>query len=137
MGEIRISKNHILVGRQFCLAWTDLDGQTKVLYGKVNECEQNMQSGEIIHFRVTYTSASKRLLGDPIPKTGKLTFPISQMLRPLLALGSCIFFEREMQALNETPLQSPFPMQPFYWSWITPNLCHEELVGSKEGKYLP
>lgn len=135
--DIRLSTNHILIGHQFCLAWTDLDGQTKMLYGIVNECEQNMQTGETIRFKVTYNSASKRLLGDSIPKSGKLPFPKSQMLWPLLVLGGCIVFEREMWALNKTPLQSPFPTQPFYWSWVTPNRRHEELVDSEEDKHLP
>jgi hypothetical protein len=120
----RMTKNHILVGRRFCLAWTDLGGRTKVAQGEVNECEENIESGEMVCFKVAFSSASRGRLGDSIPKSGRLTVPKSQTLKPLLVLGGCVLFEREMS------LHSRFPKQPYYWSWVTPDLRHEELVDS-------
>ena len=134
--NIKTTTDHFLIGRKFYLAWTDLKGQSKMVYGEVTQCEKNVGNGKVIRFKVTYSSKSRQAL-DAIGNGCGLVLPESQMLPPALVVGGCVQFEREMRAASGRPrLTSSFSL-PFYWSWITPLRRHEELVDIGGGKRLP
>jgi hypothetical protein len=118
--------------------WTNLNRQNKMVYGKVTECEKHADSGEIIRYKVTYSPQLRQVLNSN--NIGHwLAIPESQVLPPPLVLGGCILYEQYMQVDNELSLlQSYLPTdKPFYWSWITPDRSHEDLVDSNYGEPLP
>ena len=135
--KIKTTTDHFLIGHKFYLAWTDLKGQSKMVYGEVTQCEKNVGNGKVIRFKVTYSSKSRKAL-EAIGNACGLVFPEPQMLPPVLIVGGCVQFEREMRAVSGRPrrLTNSFSL-PFYWSWITPLRHHGELVHMGGGKHLP
>lgn len=136
--EIKATDDHFLVGRNFCFMWTNLNRQNKMVHGKVTECEKHVGSGEAVRFRVTYSPQLMQVLN--LNNIGHwLVIPESQVLPSPLVFGGCILYEQYMQVDNDvSPLQSYLSTEkPFYWSWITADLSHEELVHSNYGEPLP
>lgn len=127
-GQIGASTNHVLVGRNFCFKWTDLNQQSKVVYGKIAECERNIHNGKIIGFKVTYDDKARELLN----KIGTVCGPKIQgfqMFDPLWAWSGCILAQQEVQDTSKrTRLGCPVPS--FCFSWLTPALSIHSMVDS-------
>ena len=93
--KIKITTDHFLIGHKFYLAWTDLKGQSKMVYSEVTQHEKNVGNVKVIHFKVAYISKSRKAL-EAIGNACGLVFPELQMLPPVLVVGGCVQFEREM-----------------------------------------
>jgi hypothetical protein len=136
--EIESTTDHFLVGRNVCFVWTNLKREDRILYGKVAECERNVHSGEVSHFKVIYSPQYRQVLNSNAIGHW-LAVPESQVLPYPLVLGGCILYEKHAQVTNEMSLlRSYLPNdKPFYWSWISPDLSHEELIDNNFGGPLP
>jgi hypothetical protein len=117
------STDHFLLGRNVSFVWTNLNRQDRFLLGKIVECEKCEQSGEVTGVKVIYSPQLRQLLN--LSSIGSwLAVPESQVLPYHLALGGCILYEKQVKG-NANYLPAG---QLFYWSWITPDLSHEELI---------
>jgi hypothetical protein len=132
------SSDHFLFGRNVCFVWTNVNRQDRFLYGEVAECERSVSSGVITSFKVIYSPQLRQLLNSNAIGSW-LAVPESQVLPYPLVLGGCILYEKHVQRSNAISLlRSHLPTdQPFYWSWITPDFCHEELIDNNFGSPLP
>jgi len=118
---LRKENDHFLVGLRYCQEWTDLDGQNKIVYGTVTECERNDMDNSFYQFTVVFDDRSRTLAntvrnrcGSRIPTLAKLSLP--------WALGGCNNYDQKLSACPGTTslfhdIQNA--VMANRWSWIT------------------
>jgi len=134
--EVTTTTDHFLVGKKFCLTWTDLKDQTKVVYGEVIECEKNTFDGDIYRFKVKYSSQSRAIVNS-INNCCASIVPETQMLPASLVLGGCIRLGQQLNVTHESALLNGLGREMHRWNWITPEMRHREMVENHKGKRLP
>jgi hypothetical protein len=127
-GQMRARTDHLLVGRNFCLKWMDLNKQKKVIYGEVTECVQNTRNQDITSFNVTFNDETREVLNKIGTGCGS-KIQACQMFDPLWTWGGCVLAEQEKQGASERSwLMRRLPR--IYYSWLTPALSIHAMAES-------
>jgi hypothetical protein len=119
-GQTKTSVDHVLVGRNFCLKWMDLNKQKKVIYGKVAEYEYNTRNRDIISFKVTFNAEMREVL-NKIGTGCESKIQAFQMFDPIWTWGGCVLAEQEQQGTNNRSCRM-LRLPPIYYSWLTPDV---------------
>jgi hypothetical protein len=121
-------QDHVLIGKGFRRDWIDVKGNRKVIYGKITGVNQHCFERGAMEFTVAYNEKSRALANAGFADSGVSVPKLPTTLPSSYAYGACL-------ALNPNCIRPD--ATPFHWSWLIPDVRHEDFVLDHEGRWTP
>jgi hypothetical protein len=117
--------DYSLIGRGVCFAWTDVSGQTKLLYGHVSPCDVD-EDGRVPvdNFKVIFGPQSRSDVNSTRTE-GMPTVPEARIFPLPIILGGCISLEQQVGGACGSPLMGQVKNEYEFINWVVPNWRQE------------
>lgn len=119
--------DHVLLGKPFRQKWVDVEGKTKMVYGKVVKVSEDLLAGGTRTCTVEFSEKSRSLLNAGFALNGS-NVPQTQQMPQTLAFGGCVDCD---------PRAVRFDKLPYHLSWNVPDIRHEDFVVDEHGMFAP
>lgn len=116
--------DHVLLGKETCWKWTDVEGRTKIVYGVCSAAEEEDGTVKI---NIEYDKES-RAIANSGHSHNRALVPESEKFSEDVAWGAC---------LNYDPRASAPGGLPHYNLWHVPETRHEDFEEDEEGMFCP
>ena len=124
---------HVLVGKEYCHVWTDVNGHNKIIYGQITACERDKLDEDYTSFTVTYNQESLQDVIRTMSVCGSYIEPCADLTLEWALGGHLVFISR----LSTPPQVDEHIVSIPSRKWLTPDMRTEELVVGPDEKKLP
>jgi len=117
--KLRCKVKHELIGKSFCEQWIDVNGEKKMLFGTITECEHCYFHKSTRFFTVEYNQGSHMLVTAVPGSQGSIPL-VRKDVCEQMAWGGCLLFDVEVNRPNGRSLSISRENLPFNVKWIVP-----------------